>query len=328
METTKQLPPILNQPEFRKLNCAYNGVFKPDQLSVGLVVPIENYASSPVPAMTQHVERVQMAEALGFSAVWLRDVPFNVPSFGDAGQVFDPFVYLGVLASQTSRIALGVASIILPLRQAAHVAKAAASVDVLSNGRLLLGIASGDRPQEYPALNVPFERRGKLFRDSYDTIRRMGEQPSQMDQAPVSQRGAMDMLPKPVARRLPMLITGSSQQADDWIAANGDGWMTYPRDAKTQAQLIRTYRQRIAAGNNPDKPVMEPLYIDLEPDPNAPPRLMHLGLRLGVNALREYLNTRRQLGVNHIALNLRHNRAGTQKTLELLADVVLPEFTF
>ena len=70
-------------------------------------------------------------------------------------------VYLGLLAGLTERIALGVASIVLPLRHPAHVAKAAASVDVLSGGRLLLGVASGDRPEEYPALNLPFADRGE-----------------------------------------------------------------------------------------------------------------------------------------------------------------------
>ena len=88
-----------------------------------------------MPAMTRHVERVQLAEELGYTAVWLRDVPFNVPSFGDAGQVYDPFVYLGLLAARTRRIALGVASIVLPLRHPAHVAKAAASARMLSKHR-------------------------------------------------------------------------------------------------------------------------------------------------------------------------------------------------
>ena len=91
----------------------------------------------PTPTMADHVARVQLAERLGFRAVWLRDVPFNVDSFGDAGQMYDPFVYLGLLAGQTATIHLGVASI-LPLRHPAHVAKAAASVDELSGGRLLL----------------------------------------------------------------------------------------------------------------------------------------------------------------------------------------------
>ncbi|MEM9777162.1 MAG: LLM class flavin-dependent oxidoreductase, partial [Chloroflexota bacterium] len=160
---------------FQTLNTGYNTVFKPDRLTIGLTVPIEAYPDSPIPTMEQHVERVQLAEELGFSAVWLRDVPFNVPAFGDAGQTFDPFVYLGLLAGSTKKIALGTASVILPLRHPAHVAKAAASADVLSNGRLILGIASGDRPQEYPALNYPFEERSYRFQDSFEYIRRMSE---------------------------------------------------------------------------------------------------------------------------------------------------------
>ena len=134
--------------EFLPINRGYNSVFRPNRLSLGLVSPLEGYAAGPVPEMTRHIARVQLAEQLGFSAVWLRDVPFNVPSFGDAGQVYDPFVYLGFLAARTEKIALGVASIILPLRHPAHVAKAAASADALSGGRLILGIASGDRPAE------------------------------------------------------------------------------------------------------------------------------------------------------------------------------------
>ena len=81
--------------------------------------------------MERFVERVQLTEECGLAAIWLRDVPFNVPSFGDAGQLYDPFVCLGLLAGATSRVALGVASIILPLRHPAHVAKAAASACLL-----------------------------------------------------------------------------------------------------------------------------------------------------------------------------------------------------
>jgi len=158
---------------FQPINRAYNAVFRLNRLSLGLVVPLEAYPHEPVPSMTHHVERVQLAEKLGFSAIWLRDVPFNVPSFGDAGQIYDPFVYLGLLAGQTERIALGVASLVLPLRHPAHVAIAAASVDVLSGGRLILGVASGDRPEEYPALNLTFADRGDRFRDSFDYIQRM-----------------------------------------------------------------------------------------------------------------------------------------------------------
>lgn len=114
---------------FPQINRGYDSTFQPERLSLGLVVPITAYPDSPVPDMTGHLARVQRAEALGFRAVWLLDVPFDVPSFGDAGQLYNPFAYLGYLAGQTTEIALGVASIVLPLRHPAHVAKAAASVD-------------------------------------------------------------------------------------------------------------------------------------------------------------------------------------------------------
>ncbi|MEL7022309.1 MAG: LLM class oxidoreductase [Pseudomonadota bacterium] len=313
-------------PDFASLNRGYNAVFSEDGLTLGLVVPIEAYPNTAVPTMQQHIERVQQAEALGFSAVWLRDVPFNVPSFGDAGQMFDPFVYLGALATTTEQIALGVSSIILPLRHPAHVAKAAASADVLSDGRILLGIASGDRFQEYPALDVNFELRGARFREAYTYIRSMADSMPQIDSAYGQVGGGMDLLPKPTNGRLPLLVTGSSQQSPEWIAAHADGWMTYPRPALAQARLIEGYRRNVAEHCEYGKPVMEPLYIDLVEDAGATPTPIHLGLRLGVDGLRDYLESRQAIGVNHVALNLRFNQQDIEQTLDTLANEILPHF--
>jgi len=313
--------------EFRPTTRAYNSVFRPNRLSLGLVVPLETYTACPVPTMTRHIERVQLAEELGFSAIWLRDVPFNVPSFGDAGQVFDPFVYLGLLAGQTNEIALGVASIILPLRHPAHVAKAAASADVLSGGRLILGVASGDRPEEYPAMGVTFSDRGARFRESFDYIRRMADDVPSFDNVYGRPGGGIDLLPKPEAGRLPLLITGGSQQDSEWIARNGDGWMLYPRPGNIQARIISDWRERIASAGGPDRPAMEPLYIDLVDDPEAPPQPIHLGFRLGARHLRDYLKSRQDIGVNHVALNLRFNQADIETTLKHLADNVLSDLS-
>lgn len=317
------------QKSFPRLNRAYNTVFQPDQLSLGLVVPIENYSTSTVPTMNRHIERAQLAEELGFKAVWLRDVPFNVPSFGDAGQTFDPFVYLGALAMATNEIALGVASIILPLRHPAHVAKAAATADALSGGRLLLGVASGDRPEEYPALNMSFPDRGERFRQSMAYIRAMAESYPQFSNDHGTAHGQMDMLPKPVSGRLPLLITGGSQQDPNWAAQHGDGWMTYPRDAASQGRIVADYRCRSGdaeEGSAIEKPVMQSLYVDLLDDPSAPPRPIHLGFQSGTDFLRSYLQELRALGINHVALNLRFNQADTEATLKRLADDLLGEF--
>lgn len=313
--------------EFQSINRAYNSVFRPNRLSLGLIVPLENYSSGPVPAMTRHLERVQLAEELGYSAVWLRDVPFNVPSFGDAGQTYDPFVYLGLLAGQTERIALGVASVILPLRHPAHVAKAAASVDVLSGGRLILGIASGDRPDEYPAMNQPFHDRSARFRAAFDYLVHMSDDYPAFENAFGSPNGAVDMLPKPTSGKLPLLITGGSSQAPEWIARNGDGWMMYPRPVAVQAKVVEDWRERVATAGGPPKPVMQPLHVDLAEDPETPPRPIHLGYRLGARHLRNYLKSLEQAGLNHVALNLRFNQAETETTLKRLADEILPDFS-
>lgn len=311
---------------FSPINRAYHTVFTPGRLSLGLVAPLENHHRTAVATLTDHIERIQLAEKLGFSAIWLRDIPFNVPSFGDAGQIHDPWVYLGLLSGQTQDIALGVASIVLPLRHPAHVAKAAASADVLSSGRLLLGVASGDRPDEYPALGLPFEDRGQRFREGFDYIRRMSERSPSFSNAYGAPGRGLDMLPKPTAGRLPLLITGGSQQNPNWVAQNGDGWMLYPRPASAQKQIINEWRDRVETAGRPPQPVMQSLYLDLSDDPTAAPRPIHLGFRSGVPYLVEHLKSLQAAGVNHVALNLRFNQATIESTLEQLAEEVFPHF--
>ncbi len=311
---------------FEPLNKAYNTVFEFGKMSIGLVVPIETYSSGPVPTMENHIERVRLVEKLGFSSIWLRDVPFNVPAFGDAGQPYDPFVYLGYLAAKTNEIALGVSSIILPLRHPAHVAKSAASVDELSNGRLLLGVASGDRPQEYPATNLDFESRGHRFRESFSYIKAMRESFPKFENDYGRLNGSVDMLPKPTGSELPLLVTGGSQQDPSWIAAYGDGGMIYPQEPHIQKKIIEAYQSRLAAAKRSVKPVMQPLYIDLIDSQNDSPEHIHLGLRAGTKYLIKHLKSLKESGINHVALNLRFNQKDINSTLTDLAENVLPEF--
>ena len=312
---------------FATINRAYGETFQPGKLTLGLVLPLEAHRNDPVPTLERHIERAQLADRLGFRALWLRDVPFNIPTFGDAGQTFDPFVYLGTLAAVTQNIALGVASVILPLRHPAHVAKAAASADVLSGGRLLLGIASGDRPEEYPAMGRSFPDRGERFQDSVAYIRAMAESYPQAQTAQGTLQGNADMLPKPTGGRLPLFITGGSQQPPDWAAQHGDGWMTYPRDAVSQGRVVGDFRRRIAAAGGRDKPVIQSLYVDLQPDADAAPRPIHLGFSSGTAFLRDYLAEVQRLGINHVALNLRFNMGDVEDTMKRLADDLLPEFS-
>jgi luciferase-type oxidoreductase len=136
----------------------------------------------------------------------------------------------------------------------------------------------------------------------------------------------MDMLPKPTAGKLPLLITGGSQQDPEWIAGNGDGWITYPRSTAVQARIIRNWQARVKATGGPAKPAMQSLYVDLTEDQQTPPQPIHLGFRLGVNPLRAHLKSLEQIGINHVALNLRFNQADIETTLKRLADDILSDF--
>lgn len=310
---------------FEKINKAYNSVFQENKLSLGLVVPIENYATTAYPSMQHHVSRVKLAEKLGFKSIWIRDVPFHVPGFGDTGQTYDPFTYLGFLVAQTTTIGLGVASIALPLHHPVHVAKSAATIDQLSGGRMLLGIASGDRFDEYPAMGFEHLSRGEQFRDAVEYIRKAQEPFPKLSGNRYGQlRGDIDILPKATGHKIPMLVTGYSQQSLDWNAEHGDGWMYYPRDLNQQKATIEQWRGMIPQDHN--KPFMQPLYVDLMADDDFEPQPIHLGFRTGANALVEYLQLLQQVGVNHVAINLRFNQANIEDTLEELSYKVLPYF--
>lgn len=312
---------------FEAINQGYASVFQADQLSIGVVVPIENYEQGPVPRLEKHLERVKLIEQLGYKALWLRDIPFNVPNFGDAGQTLDPFTYLGFLAGQTKEIALGVASIALPLHHPLHVIKAATTVDQLSQGRMVLGVASGDRYEEYPAMGFEHEKRGDDFREAFAYIRKVQEAfPALSSQRYGNLDGRIDMLPKPYGSKIPLLLTGFSQQSMEWNAEHSDGWMYYTRNIYQQKERIAQWRSLIAANQPYDKPFMQALYVILEEDDDFSPQPIQLGFRIGINHLIQYFHYLKKIGVNHLALNLRFNKRNMEETLSYLAEKALPLF--
>ena len=312
---------------FKKINNGFNQVFQYGELSIGIVVPIENYTQGKLATMHDHLKRAQFIDSLGFKALWLRDIPLHVPTFGDAGQTYDPFTYLGYLAGQTEQIALGVSSIALPLHHPIHVAKSAATIDQLSEGRLILGVASGDRYEEYPGTNSDYANRGAAFRDAFEYIRTaQSDYPILKDNAFGNLDGTMDILPKAYGNKIPMLVTGHSQQKIEWISEHSDGWMYYPRNLYMQEYNIEEFRKRIDTSDGITKPFMQPLYLDLMEDDDYIPERIRLGIRTGSNHLIEYLTNLKRLGVNHVALNLRLNQNDIEKTLEKMAEKVLVHF--
>lgn len=305
-------------------NPGYAQVFKAGRLSVGLMLPIESF-SGDEPSMARQVELAQYAEAFGFDALWFRDVPLRDPGFGDVGQVYDTFVYLGYMAAQTRTIALGTAAIILPHRHPLHTAKAAASVDQLSGGRLILGVASGDRPVEFPAFGVDIHRRAEIFREHLAAMRAALTQHSPRLAGEFGHLVGADVVPKPYARDIPVLVTGRSGQDLEWIARHAQGWLTYPRPLEHQAAQVRDWRDaQYRVNGTGDLPFAQSLYIDFVDQPGHGPVPIHLGYRLGRNALVMLLTQLHAAGVAHVMLNLKYGSRDAAAVVQQLAREVLP----
>lgn len=307
-------------------NAGFTNVVKPGKLTFGLMFLIEAYKGD-TPSMQNQVELAQYAEQNGFTSLAFRDVPLRDPSFGDSGQVFDPWVYLGYITAYTQRITLITASLVVPLRHPIHTAKAAASVDHLSNGRLLLGLSTGDRPVEYPAFNVDHAERGKIFREQFELIQKYWTTSFETIQSPYGLLKKADVIPKPVASRIPMLVVGHSQNSLEWIAKNADGWMTYGRDPYRQQLVIQEWKQALnqqAAGQF--KPFIQGLSLDLTKNPNAHPYPIHGGYMVGRNYLITVLKDLQEIGVNHIIFGLKYSNRPADEVLQELAEFILPQF--
>ena len=295
-----------------------------DRMTLGVIFAIEAYEGD-TPTMKNQVELAKRAEELGFAALWFRDVPLRDPSFGDVGQIYDPWVYLGYIAAHTKNIALATGAIIFPLRHPIDLAKAAASVDHLSNSRLVLGIAAGDRPLEYPAFGRDINDRQSLFQASVKDFSKLFDSfPKYHSTFGIMDGG--DLIPKPVSGKIPIFVTGHSSQSIEWIAENSDGWIMYPRNSALQQQIIQQWRNALDSTNSGFKPFTQSLYIDLTEDPDESPERIHLGYRLGRNRLMQHLKTLQSIGVNHVTFNLKYGKRPADEVLEELGKYVVPEF--
>jgi len=306
-------------------NVGYKQMFAEKKLTLGIFFPIEAYRGD-IPTMKNQEELAKKAEAVGFSALWFRDIPLRDPSFGDVGQIYDPFVYLGYITAHTKTISLATGSIVFPLRPPVELAKASSSVDVLSGGRLVLGIATGDRPIEFPAFGVPAEQRDKLFRESVRFFREVTTKSFPIIDSPLGKMfGKADLIPKPTSERgIPLLITGRARQTIDWIAQNGDGWLYYPQPVAQQKLVVEEWRA--ATERYGFKPFSQSLYIDLSDDPDEQPIPIHLGYRCGRKFLLKHLTQLQEIGVNHVTFNVKLSSRPAEEVVEELGDYILPHF--
>ncbi|MBB6056218.1 LLM class oxidoreductase [Tolumonas osonensis] len=305
----------------------YENIFKKGKLTFGFIMPLESYPDSAFPSMENHSNLAIKADQCGFSALWLRDIPFYDPSFGDVGQIFDPMVYLGYLVAQTKKITLGTAGIILPLKEPLVIAKQAASLDHLSQGRFILGLSTGDRPIEYPAFGQDFELRAERFREAIQIIKTVTSisypQLSTHHYGRLS--GDLDLVPKPIASQIPLIIVGRAQQDLSWIADNSDGWIWHRGSFEHLQNTIKVWRESF--NESIFKPYGYGTFFDLDKDPDAPVRMMWSGFSAGRNSLIRLWKEQESLGVNHVALNLKMLSRPATEVMDELAEYVLPHFS-
>jgi probable F420-dependent oxidoreductase len=191
------------------------------------------------------------AEERGFESLWTWDhILLGVkPCF----PILESVLMLTALAARTSRIKLGTGILVLPLRNPLVLAKQLATLDLISNGRLVLGVASGWYKREFDAVGIPFNQRGKLMDRNLELLKRLWQEDLvDGDYPPHALDGAV-MMPKPVQKpRPPILIGGYVDRVLRRAGQQGDGWLTYfytPESFTTSWQKVREYAHE--AGRDP-----------------------------------------------------------------------------
>jgi luciferase-type oxidoreductase len=312
----------------------YTRLFKRDELTVGLILPLETHARTPHPTMAGHLRMAQLAEQAGVAALWARDIPFYDPRYGDSGQIFEPLIYLAQLAAVTKRITLGTAGLVLPLREPLMLAKQLNSLDRLTDGRIVIGMSSGDRPSEYPYFGIDFDSRGERFRDVHEVFRSTSEKdfPHYASSRFGEADGSLTMLPKPLYGKVPTLAVGRSQQTLDWIATQMDGYMGFVPEPAQLKQFVREWNDASKQTGKDDKTAnrAKPLafggFLYLHPRPDFAFQRIRGGFAIGSHALRGFLEQARDAGIEHVALNPKVTPRSYLDILDSLQRDVLPFF--
>ncbi len=194
-------------------------------MHIGLA--IKNFVGpTETPDVDAIIAYAERAETLGFESLWAWDhVILGVePSF----PILEAVGILTAVAARTRVIKLGTGVMVLPLRNPTVTAKALGTLDVISKGRLILGVAAGWYAREFDAVGVPFKQRGRLFERNLDILTRLwAEDRVSLQRDEFNLREAV-MRPRTVQQpRPPILIGGYVNAVLRRVATRGDGWLTY-----------------------------------------------------------------------------------------------------
>jgi probable F420-dependent oxidoreductase len=217
-------------------------------------IALQNFTAYPqMPDAKALVDYGVRMEQLGFDSLWAWDhILLGVePNF----PIIESLTLLTAIGARTTKIKLGTGILVLPMRNPVILAKPLASMDLLTDGRLLMGMASGWYRREFNAIGVPFEQRGKIMDESLDILKRFWTEHTVSGKFSRYDIPAGVMYPKPVQKpHPPILIGGYVDRVLKRAAVDGDGWLTYfyrPEAFAKSWSKIRGFAQE--AGKDPDK---------------------------------------------------------------------------
>jgi probable F420-dependent oxidoreductase len=189
------------------------------------------------------------AEAAGFESLWvadhvvLPDPPVPGRPMAPDMRLLDPIVSLTFLAAHTSRIKLATGVIILPQRQAVVLAKQLASLDVLSNGRLIFGLGVGWCEPEMRATGAPFNERGRVADDYLAAMRALWTDPKPAHHGRYVSFDGVQAMPRPVQQPIPIVVGGRTPPAYRRAVTQGHGWYGFGIDAEQTRQCVHALRE-------------------------------------------------------------------------------------
>lgn len=203
-------------------------------------------------------EVAQQAELLGFDSIWVGEHPVLIdpqappsPLPSDA-EMMDPVPVLAYAAASTSRILLGTGIVILPLREPLVLAKQLASVDVLSRGRLVVGVGVGYVPGEYDAIGVPFETRGRRADEWIDALRTVWRDDRPELHGEFTSFAGIQSRPRPHRPGGPPILgSGMSTAARRRAVARCEGWYGFFQDLDHTAAAVAELEQLAAEIDRP-----------------------------------------------------------------------------
>jgi probable F420-dependent oxidoreductase len=266
------------------------------------------------------------AEELGFDSVWVHDHVFNVGHVFDrigGRPYYEPLTLLSFVAARTQRVRLGTSVLVLPYHNPIRLAKTAATLDVLSGGRLILGVGVGAIEQEMQAMGCSFKERGAFTDEAIAVMRALWAEEDPRFDGKYSQFAGMKFSPKSLQKpSIPVVIGGVSRAAIRRAARLGDGWQPLSLSPEALAPAIASLRQEALACGRDAAKIPVSIAMSLAA---STPRRYALGTRADeiVRSAQAFAG----VGVDTLVISANTSDADEARTvLQMLAREVLPAF--